>query len=530
LKFAMATGSVAGGVLRAGHALSGALIAAGFAFVAQLPEITWMRTRFLPMFATAEGVDSAVRLALAPKSMTVDNQRIFRGVAEDLLSFSSLLRRPSLFGTFVWSSSHTAHTRLTTIAVHPCCGGNAGTPLSWLSSMFNQWTGSLKITLYISCPSTARGSLIVGYTPNRITTGAYADITQQQPMVIDVAGSTSVTFDIGWHQEMASLKVNDVVWPSYNAVSGALLANGYLSVFVQQPLNTSGATAFSTSVVITAVPGDDFALFDPNLDVPQYINMVSSTTSPLFQASSRHFEHRIEGSRRTPEQLASIGGGEIITSLRDLLKRKAPHYSKRFAGAAATAEAMDLPHFVTGDNTQQGVSDPTFQVLACFVSHAAIPFAAYAGSTRHTVMFAQTGTTTTNTGGQPVWLTVARRPAGNGLGAQAWTYGTNTVGTQLLSFLEIGQGADIATSAVFEQAVSVECPYIDQQFARAVPIAAADGDAAIRVGVVWPGSHPDNLAIVDFVSAGDDFDLFEWIGVFAPTLTAPAINYWSTAA
>ena len=537
-KFAMSAATVAGGVVHAGHALTSAMIAAGFAFVAQLPEVTWVRERHGPFYATAEGVDSSVRLTLAPKALTIDNQAIMRGTKVDHLSFKAILSRPSFMGVVDWPQSYTAHTRVFTVPVHPCVGGAQGTPLSWLSTMFRSWTGSLKVTVYISCPSTVRGSLIFVYTPNSTALfPAYADITQAQPVVVDVAGSTSVEFDIPWTQEAATLPCTApgaVAFPTTSSGTGfATKFNGYLTAYVQQPLITSGATAFTTRLVFTVKPGDDFAFLDPNLDIATRINLVSASLStPLFQVETRHVSHRFSGTRRTPEQLATINGGEIITTLRDLVKRKSVHYTQRFTPAlVANAVAVDLPWFTTGLSTLQTASTTdAFQVLPCFLSQAALPFAAWSGSVRHTVTLvaAELNNTSTSTQGHPITLIVSRMPSGLTTAAHAvWAF-TGVLGTQLFSFLGLGNGTDVTTTSTYLNSVSVEAPFIANQFALPVPNNFSAGGPCVRVGLVNPSQTPEQIGIVDYVSAGDDFDLFEWIGVPAPLMaTTLPQDLWS---
>lgn len=538
-QFAMRAVSAFGGVVRAGHAVTGALIAAGFAYVAQLPQLTWVRERHGPFFATGEGVDASVRLTLAPKSMTVDNQAIMRGARDDLLSLKSLMSRPSLMGTTAWTMAQTAHTRIASLPVHPCVGGAQGTPMSWLSTMFNMWTGSLKITCFISCPSTVRGSLIFAYTPNSsVAAPVYGDLTQCQPVVLDVAGSTSIEFIVPWNQELAALQCTDpasVNFPTTTSGVGfATKFNGYISVFVQQPLISSGATAFATSLVWTVVAGDDFAFLDPNLDMATRINLVSANiATPLFQVETRHVTHKFSGAIRTPQQVAALSGGEII-SLRDLIKRRSVHYTQRLAagGDLNWVIAVDFPWFLAGvSSLQSATSNASFQCMPCFLSQAAIPFAAWSGSVRHTVSQVQNvGDADASTGGRPVTMIVSRMPGNLTTGGHArWRY-VGDLGTQLFSYLGMGNGTDVSTSAAQINTVSVEVPYISSQYALPVPLNTAGGGPCIRTAVINGSDDPVEVGLVDYVSAGDDFDLFEWIGVPALTIVAAVpTNNWSAS-
>jgi len=415
--------------------------------------------------------------------------------------------------------------------VHPCLGGQQGTPLAWASSFFNMWTGSLKMTFYFSVPSTARGSLIIMYTPNILTVPTYGQVTQCQPIIVDVAGSTSVTIDIGWHAYEAALPLVPVAWPSLTtATGGAIPCNGVLSVFVQQPFVASGATAYGTSVVVTLEPGDDFAFLDPNCDYPNNLILVSAQVrTPLFQVATRHFDHRIEGIRRTPEQVAALSGGEIIKSLRQLIKRRTPHFIRSFASGNTGGQALDVPPFVAGFATQAtGTGDPAFQVLPCFLSNAAVPFAAYAGSVRHTFQFTvKPFDSSVESNSALVWL--SRRPAYNDNNEQAWTYTGTDFNTQTLAFMGVGNGADVAVRQVTDgYNWSVEVPYVAHRYASPVVLeATTSSDASVRVGFVGSStSNPQDIAFIDYVSAGDDFDLFEWVGVPAMTYTLAPTTLW----
>jgi len=529
MQFALRAAGVSGGVLRAGHAALGALIEMGFGMPARLPEAAWYIARTQPFFATTQGVDNAVRLAVEPMSLTVHNQEIVSGTSFDNLSLESILSRPSLGGTFTWAMSHTAHTKIATIPVHPCVGGAFGTPLSWASTFFNMWTGSLKVKLYFSVPSTVRGSLIVLYTPNTSTTPAYSQVSQCQPIVIDVAGSTSVEIDVGWAQDVVALKVNNTAFPTLtSSIGGSFVCNGVLSVFVQQPLIASGATAFQTAVVVTYSAGEDFAFLDPNIDFANNLTLNSAAFStPLFQVATRHFEHRIEGARRVPEQIASISGGAIIKSLRELIKRRTPHFMHFPTSNGEFGAAVDMPWFVAGFPTQQDTgNEPDFQILPCFLSNAAVPFAGFSGSVRHTLSWFQNSEATpTNTGSSLFF--VSRRPAGNNNGIVTYSY-NQTQGTQAFAFAQLGNGADAAhaPNGQSPQFLSVEVPFIAQRYALPVPLEADDGDSAIRVTILWSAQHPENLALIDYVSAGDDFDVFEWIGVPPMTYSFAPNEFW----
>lgn len=528
MRFMRIGASSFGAILRAGHAVSGALIAAGFGFVAQLPVVPWVRTRLMPFLATGEGVDAVVRLDLSAKSLTVHNQEILQGTEVDHFDFGYLLSKPSLFGTFAWDLTMTAHTKIATIPIHPAVGGALGTPLAWLSSMFNMWTGSLKVTLYFSVPSTVRGSLIVVYTPNQTTAPTYGVITQCEPVIIDVAGSTSVEFDIGWAQSTPALDVGPGLFPTItSAVGSSPQANGYLSIFVQQPLIASGASAFSTAVVVTAVPGEDFAFFDPTLDGVWGLSLVSGKVDlPLFQTETRHFQHRVAGVRRSPEQIASITGGSIITNLRQLIKRKCPHFISRIAAEASTGNALDMVPFVCGNSTDE--TGANIITLNTFLTNAALPFAGYAGSVRHTVTLLGAALVAT-TGSAQASFTASRISVGDGSGILG-RYCTTTNSFQLFNFSRFGEGAEMSIAGgVGNQVVAVELPYIDTSHMRPVPIDQEAGDATVRYVVTGVG-FPNAAACVfhGFLNAGDDFNVAEWIGV--PPQTVVSVNYGSWGA
>lgn len=304
--------------------------------------------------------------------------------------------------------------------------------------------------------------------------------------------------------------------------------NGYFTVFVQQPLVASGASAFATSIVVTILPGDDFAFLDPNLDCANnYILVSASVKTPLFQSATRHFDHRIDGARRTPEQVASFSGGEIIKSLRTLIKRKSPHFIKRFDTGTGNGmgQAMDFPWFVAGYNSQSTlgppVYDPQFQILPCYLSNAAVPFAAFSGSVRHTIFPLCTNAVFGST--PPTHVFATRRPAGNGNGPFAWGCGSNSINSQTLSFLGMANGGDIGNPNLQNgQPFNIEVPFIAQAYAVGCPVSTHEGDSAVRVGYLGGGlTAPTKLAFIDYVSAGDDFDLFEWIGV-------PPLSYFAS--
>jgi len=535
-RFYQSTG--VGTVLRAGKAVAEALIDAGFSFVAQLPLITYVFQRRQPMFATAEGADATVRLDYIPTSLSRSNHQYVSGESTDLMSFRSILNRPSLWGVVSWTQASTAHTLLASIPVTPFLNAINGTPMGWLASMFVYWTGSIKVNFYISCPSMARGALVFCYVPNVNQSGTgWSALTQQNPTVVDVAGSTSFEMDIGWHAPVAAIGASSgATYPTIAApLSGNWVPNGWIYIYVQQQLLTAGATAMTIPIVVTARPGDDFALFDPWTNVIRNFEVVSGKT-PLFQADARHYSVRFEGIRREPDDVAHMSGGSIVSSLRTLLKRKAANMFQYFTSTPSStyvpATSYQFPTFLSGVGTSGTTSDDNY--LVSHFSWSAIPFAMWSGSLRHTIM----GPVPVNGGAAlPAvtfgYVSASRLSYGSGATTTPLVFSSTVWKEDYNTLDQLNNGADVelcGNGATF--CVSVECPFYAPFHALPVATPASLGDDFPQVLVVLHNvvTPSPNYGLIDFLSAGDDFEFIEWVGVPKLTYNASGYGHWSAIA
>jgi len=274
-------------------------------------------------------------------------------------------------------------------------------------------------------------------------------------------------------------------------------------------------------VIVTAVPGEDFAFFDTTLDGLYQLSLVSAQIAlPMFQLETRHFEHKFLGTRRTAEQVASIAGGSLITSLRQLIKRKCPFFSGYFANESSAANAYDIYPFLTGQAILGG-SIPAY--YPTFLTNAALPFAGYSGSVRQTaVLLCHDDSGAASSGG--VSLTASRISVVD-QETEGGSYNAAGSSFALTTFSRFGAGADVAFGSPSTLTVSVEVPYVDLQYMRPVPLNVEPGFPTVRYVVEGQIANPAANKFDIYLNAGDDFNVMEWVGV--PPLASTGFDYTS---
>jgi hypothetical protein len=211
--------------------------------------------------ATADGCDTAFPLAVLSDNATnlTDGLSVR---AEDEMSIDYLKQVPAMFFQYPWSTARAVDYELVNILIKPDAffiefdgptkGGNTavcatGPPIWYLSKMFDQWRGSIKLRFQFVKTIFHTGRIQVTFTP-----GDAATITPP----------TTITSDVSLRQ-IIDLKVSNeftVVLPyllpfDYQTIGGHM---GRLKIVVLNPLRCPDTCSDTIQLLAWASAGPDF--------------------------------------------------------------------------------------------------------------------------------------------------------------------------------------------------------------------------------------------------------------------------------
>lgn len=250
----------------------------------------------------------------------------------DEMSLDYVLTRPSPLMRITWLASSTQYSTLAAGLVAPnymlWTGGTrlmpaelnalnttkacVGTPLAYVSSMFKQWRGSIKLTFCIARTPYHGGKLLIGYTPGHPQTflgsasGAYvgppATNLLYKSAIWDVKSATTMEFDIPY---VSAIPYNSVDTPT-----------GVWFVRILEPLVAPASVAPTVDILVTARAGSDFELAVPSTSpmwlplAPALVNSAVLDGSGVVVAQS--------GKDEKTDIPMQICVGERIASLKSL--------------------------------------------------------------------------------------------------------------------------------------------------------------------------------------------------------------------
>lgn len=222
--------------------------------------------------------DYSQKLALFTETEYVCNQKGVGGVA-DALSYDYLLKRWGWVTTIAWTQAGVKGDRLSYFAVHPgtCPTGGTGekvlTPLAMCALFNDRWFGTIKYRFIIPGTPYVKGSLLIAYTPNE-TSASTQTISQltstSQYVIVDLAQGLDKVIEVGWH----SSRLNKLCGDPLAVNTASPNSNGYLSMYILEPIVSSASSGVDLSIVILACAGSDFNLSHPS-DIGVYNYVLS---------------------------------------------------------------------------------------------------------------------------------------------------------------------------------------------------------------------------------------------------------------
>lgn len=380
--------------------------------------------------ATYAGNSRAKPLTLDPHQ-EIPLSAQYTGSTKDVLSYSETVGREGIvcFGNI--SQSEDPGDQNAIIPVTPSfayAGENTGyldfamSPLSYCSMTHSLWRGSLIYKFVFPANKFLRGKFRIVWTPTRITSTDYALISRNAVSVlVDLSTSAEVELVVPWGIAKSYLPV---VKPRYyNDYFGYDEVNGYVAMYIEQPLQAPSST-FSLEFYVTVRAGDDFELQIPRSELINRLHRRFAVTSPAvtilpkiltaetpgfsvnsaYNISPTYSTYTMESNEITPvlsstttflqtadaTEVATHFMGERFTSFRPMIKKASiyTNYMTSTTRAFTKYIMYNLPYFPDEVNTvafspTQTVIPPVVTTPIRYMSNL---FVGVRGSVRYTLV------------------------------------------------------------------------------------------------------------------------------------------------
>lgn len=164
-------------------------------------------------------------------------------------------RRPTCMTTIVWTTAEETGDQLSIIPLNPVTIASNTSALAAVTSLFSQWRGSINIHLLFTGATQMYGRLVIAYTPP----GFDPPSNVQEAMV-----GTYKVWDINSAPSMQFTApfISSAYWKTVDAYNteGPLGSSGWVTLWVQNPLQDPGPTPASCDILVFVAAADDFQL------------------------------------------------------------------------------------------------------------------------------------------------------------------------------------------------------------------------------------------------------------------------------
>lgn len=333
-------------------------------------------------FGNADTKDNAPLLSIFDNNVTETDDSTF-GTSIDEMHIDFVKSIDTFYNQFVWSKEDASGTTKFTAVMSPrefySTGSSFGstvfnpTPLSWLSSMFSLYRGSIKLTFKFVKTEFHSGRLLFSFVP----TSAYIGIPTAPTItnsaylfreIVDVRYKSEVSFVVPWTS-------NTPYKPTKTDVFGT---SEYGRVYVQvlNPLEAPDTVPSSITILCEVSAAEDFELaFPSDISRPSMATMSAVVPQSGCEISSSQM-----GATTTTRSLkpSSLCIGESVNSLRSLVKRVT--YQPP-AKAASALNSTYIPWAVPVA-TNNGTSWTRPSYFLSLVDYISLPYALSKGGFR----------------------------------------------------------------------------------------------------------------------------------------------------
>ena len=253
----------------------------GYSRPAIIDTIQNYKPRFFGYLANTDLPETVTKLSVYSKQETTIDPRV-TGLSDiDELAINNICQKETFLTSFDWQINDAAQTLLYTFLVSPILynldsthAGNEGiahTPMSFVSSLFRYWSGTIKYRFQIVCTKFHKGRLKITYDPASPNVNSHGTDTSNIVFtrIVDISEKLDFEIDIDWAQHVAYKPTGSIVTSTQNYHGTTELSslynsfgNGYLTVEVLNELSapTDGA---NISINVFVSTGDDFELAVP---------------------------------------------------------------------------------------------------------------------------------------------------------------------------------------------------------------------------------------------------------------------------
>lgn len=361
----------------------------GFSRPPVITDQNYMKPTAVGSVAYTSGSDTIRKLTLDPKQeLTIDPASVGL-TGHDEMSFASIKVREAWIDTFNWLQSYDAGRKLYTILVHPMVAPQFTigidpifnqTPLSFISTPFQYWTGTIRYRFQIVASNFHRGRLLFQYDPTPSAQSISPDYQARYSQIIDITEERDFTLEVKWAQAdgygttVVRNSLPGVVYAAEGAagtVTNIVGNNGILQVYVLNDL-ASPVDSSSLEINVFISGGEDYQVASPNNlittlaytatgvtvgpPVTTQSGEVVKSTTPMENLGGQTTFHTINGDGCACDpNINLVYFGEVVLSLRSLMKRYCFH--RLLKPIVATPSVVNLNaysqyNFPNGPGTQ----------------------------------------------------------------------------------------------------------------------------------------------------------------------------------
>jgi hypothetical protein len=310
---------------------------------------------YLGNLCNTDTTENLIKLSVDSKNELTIDSRVTGMNGADELTINSIASRETYFTQFDWPESATSGDHLFSVQADPMIVRTLvalpvteihQTALSFATSPFAFWQGTLKFRFQIVCSEYHRGRLRIVYDPNQNTDNAF---NLAYSTVIDITEDRDIEYEVKWTQPRAWQSVLPMsvaaYFPRFTTDSAPPAVNtdynnGQLSIYVVNDLATPSITPADVKVLCWVSAGDDFAVAAPsgNINTLSYFKQQAEWEVYDAQAGDEtavDIDNPIEapsvpafgGSMIPDDNQYLVYQGERIVSFRDLMRRYYYHSS-----------------------------------------------------------------------------------------------------------------------------------------------------------------------------------------------------------
>lgn len=249
----------------------------------------------------------------------------------DEMDFSYLVRKYAWFQTTAWTTGSISGTVLTTIPVKNTYSVSLGgathyQPVSFVSSFFSLWRGSIKFKIKVVRTEFHSGRIQIAFFPGTDGAVLTGNSVYVHRMIVDIRETPEMEFIVPY--------ISQTTYSSWNTGVGSVV------VSVIDPLVAPATVSSGVTLLFEVCGGEDF-----EVAIPRTFGQVPTMFVPQSGDVSTLFSQTIGCSEVTsnPNMSSATSVGDKISSFRSMLRR---YYPLVFSSNdAATGQLMNVRFF-----------------------------------------------------------------------------------------------------------------------------------------------------------------------------------------